>query len=222
MMRRGAVIVALLVGSALSTSASPRQSSDAREQDGLIAVGVACGDGNFIPLAARLKGMWHALSEPEEGLFYFYGVLTPQALRLPRQGWTLYGSGSRSPRALSLRSPRPRDGGESSDCLAMQSFESDGPRVPGRVAFPDGTQTLAPVVGIGVLGSGRFDRGDDVTTQPDENSRRAAARVVQEVHALACSSSTIASSGSLRAPATNGSGTSCSRPGRATHVHVRC
>jgi hypothetical protein len=64
----------------------------------------------------------------------------------------------------------------------MQALDSDGPRVPARVAFPDGTQQLRPLVGIGVLGPARFDRGDDVTAQPDEDSRRVASRVVREFH----------------------------------------
>ena len=93
MTARSAIVALAIAGSAIVLSAVASQDSQAGvAKDATVAVGVACGDGTFIPLAARLKGAWHALSEPEEGLCYFYGVLTRQALRLPRQGWTLYGS----------------------------------------------------------------------------------------------------------------------------------
>jgi hypothetical protein len=179
MTRCSAICAIVVVASALVAAVT--QSPDTSvAKDGMIAFGVACGDGTFVPIAARTKGQWTSLSESDErvSVWYFFGILTPQGLRLPRHGWTLYPTRSGNPRPLALKSPRKDEAADSSDCFLMQAFDSDGPRVQ----FPNSTQRLPQRVGLGVLGPARVERGDDVTSQPDESSRRAAMAVVREVH----------------------------------------
>jgi hypothetical protein len=102
-------------------------------------------------------------------------VLTPQARRLSRQDWTLYPRGAGAPGPLVLRS-RGTDP-EPGQCFDTQAFDSNAPPLPGRVACSGCTQLLPQVSGIGVLGLARFERAEDVTVQPDEASRRIAARM---------------------------------------------
>ncbi len=184
MIARSAVVALALAGSAIVLGAAPRQ--DPKKNvvtDGMVAVGVACGDRTFVPVAARVGNRWKPLIEDEAGLDYFYGVLTPDARRLPRQGWTLYPPRARVPQPLSLKSPLKK--GESSTCLGLDGFNSDAPRLPRRHVFPYRSSDWAPQFGgVGVLGSARADLGEDVTAQPDEASRRVAARVVREVPAV--------------------------------------
>ena len=146
--------------------------------DETIAVGVACSDGTFLPLAARSEGAWTPLEESNSS--DFVSVLTSEARRLPRRGWTFYPRASGKPRPLVLGSPRGKEKVELAPCWQVQVFNSDGPRTDRR-ASPgtiDGT-----VLGGGVLGPARFER-DDVTAQPDESSRLVAARVVREVNTV--------------------------------------
>lgn len=160
--------VLTVVSSAIALSAASHQNPVTTElPDDTVAIGVACGDGTFVPLAARTNGNWTALSKADErvSLEYFFGVLTPQALNLPRRGWTLYPRGEAS-RPLVLQAVRKALATESGDCFVMQAYDSDAVR------------------GIGILGPARFERGEDMTTQPDEVSRRAAARVVGAAHAI--------------------------------------
>jgi len=182
-MLRSALVVLAIAGSAIVLSAAPHQNPRTDTAiDGTVAVGVACGDRTFVPLAARTKGRWAALIEADErvSLQYFFGVLTPPARRLPRQGWTLYPRGAGAPRPLVLRS-RGTDS-DPGQCLYTQAFDSNAPPLPGRVACPGCTQLLPQIGGIGVLGPARFESGDDVTAQPDEDSRRVASLIVREVH----------------------------------------
>jgi hypothetical protein len=53
-------------------SATPRQGSKTNApSDGMVAIGVACGDGTFIPLATRTSGKWLPMST-DEGINQFY------------------------------------------------------------------------------------------------------------------------------------------------------
>ncbi|HLG57636.1 MAG TPA: hypothetical protein VI485_19995 [Vicinamibacterales bacterium] len=138
--------------------------------------------GHAPPAHHRTTRAWRALSKPAEDLNYFFAALTPQALRLPRQGWTLYPRQVGSSRPLTLGSPRGLDD-DSSACADAQAFRSDVARVPVRL-WRYGDRGPAPIVGFGVLGPAAFERGDDVTQQPDESSRRVARLVVQQVHSV--------------------------------------
>jgi hypothetical protein len=185
---RPAIVGLAIAGSAIVLGAAPRQApkADVAKSD-TVAVGVACGaDGTFIPLAVRAKGKWTSLSKADErvSLKYFFGVLTRQALSLPRQGWTLYPRRAGAAQRLVLKSFRKDLATESSDCFLMQAFDSNARRVPGRPAYPGSTNLLPQVAGLGVLGPARFEHGQDVTAQPDESSRRVAERIVPNVHAV--------------------------------------
>jgi hypothetical protein len=60
--RRRAAAVAFLLASVWPLRAeSPQASGAVSASDGTIAVGLACGDGTFVPLAARTKGRWTGL-----------------------------------------------------------------------------------------------------------------------------------------------------------------
>jgi hypothetical protein len=188
MIARSAVVALAAAGSAIVLSAAPLQvpKADVAKSD-TVGVGVACGaDGTFIPLAARAEGRWAPLSTADErvSLHYFFGVLTRQALRMPRQGWTLYPRRAGAPQPLVLRSLRKDLVAESGDCFLMQAYDSNAPLLPGRVACVGCTQLLPQTGGIGVVGPARFDSGENVTAQPDESSARVAARVVRAVHAV--------------------------------------
>jgi hypothetical protein len=161
-MLRSAIVALAVAGSAIVLGAAPRQQPQAdAAKDDMVAVGAACGDRTFVPLAARTKGRWAALIEADErvSLQYFFGVLTPQARRLPRQGWTLYPRGAGAPGPLVLRS-RGTDP-DPGQCLYTEAFDSNAPPLPGRVACPGCTQLLPQIGGIGILGPARFERGDD-------------------------------------------------------------
>jgi hypothetical protein len=185
MTTRSAIVALAIAGSAIVLGAAPRQgASPDAAKDAMVVVGVACGDRTFVPLAALTKGRWAALIEADErvSLQYFFGVLTHQARRLPRQGWTLYPLGAGAPKPLMLRS-RGADP-DAGQCFYTQAFNSDAPRVTRRVVLLDRTETVPQVGGMGVLGPARFEYGQDVTAQPDENSRRVAERIVRNVHAI--------------------------------------
>ena len=188
MIARSAIVVLAVAGSTIALGAGSRPDPKPNAaKDDIVAVGVACGaDGTFVPLAARVKSTWTSLSKADErvSLQYFFGVLTRQALRLPRQGWTLYPRHVRASQPLILKSPRKDLATESGGCFYMQAFDSNAPRLPGRPAYPGSTNLLPQVVGLGVFGPAGLDRGDDVTAQPDESSRRVAARVVRTVHSV--------------------------------------
>jgi hypothetical protein len=180
---RSATVVLALAGSAIVLGAAPRQDPKTEvAKDDIVAVGVACGDGTFAPLASRAKGVWRSLSEPQENIPYFFGLMTTHALRLPRQGWTLHPSSDGKSRPLSLEPMRRKDVSDGSECFDMQGFKSNGLRL--RRARCAGCGPTAAVVGIGVLGPAGFELRDDVTAQPDEISRRVAARIVRNVHAV--------------------------------------
>jgi hypothetical protein len=181
---RSAIVALAVAGSAIVLSAAPLQN---RKTDtainGTVAIGVACGDGTFVPVAARIKNRWKPLIEEEGSLGNVYGVFTSDARRLPRQGWTLYPPRAGAPQPLSLKSPLKKD--ESSGCLGVAGFKSDAPRLPPRHVRPYRGSDWAPQFGgIGLLGPARFEHGEDVTAQPDEDSRRVAANIVRHVQAV--------------------------------------
>jgi hypothetical protein len=182
---RSAIVALAVAGSAIALSAAspqqPRPTANAATDD-MVAVGVACGDGTFVPLAERANGRWRPLIEPDDRVDFFFGVLTPRALRLPRQGWTLHPGRAGISRPLVLRSPRSREA-DVSDCFFVQPFDSDAPRLPRRPLL-SGAQLLPQLGNLGSLGPARFEPGEDVTGQPDESSRRVAARIVRNVHAV--------------------------------------
>ncbi len=167
MIARSAITALAIAGSVIVLGAVPLQN---RKTDtainGTVAIGVACGSGTFVPVAARIKNRWKPLIEEEGRLGNVYGVFTSDARRLPRQGWTLYPPRMGVPQALSLKSPLKQD--ERSGCLGVAGFKSDAARLPG----------------IGLLGPARFEHGEDVTAQPDEDSRRVAAHIVRNVQAI--------------------------------------
>ena len=179
---RVCAIIAALVATVTSLVGAPQSERSQVGADEVVGVGLACGDGTFAPLAARSRGKWKALSEPDEQLSYFFSNLTRQALLLARQGWTLYPFTGGSSRAFTLKSPHGK--GEFSECAAVQSFASSlVPLPPRRSTSSRYPPPPRAALGIGVFGPAVFERFEDVTDQPDEPSRSVAQLVVGKVHA---------------------------------------
>jgi hypothetical protein len=171
--RRAGVVAALLFPFAAQARQGLPGDSASVER---IAVGIACSDGTFTPLARR-DGAWQPLvGEPKVDSGSFFAALTPEALRLPREGWTLYAESTGTPEPLSLGAPGRASIDSSSACGDMQAQVAAGVRQ----ARPKSAGT---VTGYGILGAARFDLLEDVTGQPDDDSRGVAQRIVQEVHA---------------------------------------
>ena len=172
---RGAVIIVAL---ALPFAAAARQTSPGSSDDeGRLAVGFSCSDGSFTPLAARSSGAWRPLVQDQEDLPGFFAALTPEALRLPRQGWSFYPAGAPSPIPLALGTARRNDIAGGSRCTEAGAYDAPA------LATPQQPKGGRSVTGYGILGPARFEVPEDVTGQPDDDSRQVAQRVVQEIHA---------------------------------------
>src|SRR5262245_49130053 len=104
-----ALVAALLIAPSVTLIAARQGTSPQASANDPVAVGLSCNDGTVVPLVTRTKGKWTALIRAQEDLFYFSAVLTREALRLPRHGWTLYPQAEQGPRPFSLRSPRTID-----------------------------------------------------------------------------------------------------------------
>ena len=93
-MVRGVKRAAIIVALALPLGAAARQSPSLGSADnGQIAVGMACSDGTFTPLASWDGRAWRSLLRELEAVSFF-AALTPEAQRLPRLGWTFFPNGA--------------------------------------------------------------------------------------------------------------------------------
>lgn len=177
-MARGVRATAIIVALALPFAAAARQTLPGSSgDDGRLAVGFACSDGSFTPLAARSGDAWLPLLREQENLTFFFAELTPEALRLPRHGWSLYSTSAPSPVPLALGTPRRNVIEAGSRCTEAGAYDAPALAPPQR---PNGP---GAVIGYGLLGPARFELLEDVTGRPDDDSRQVAQRVVLEVHA---------------------------------------
>ena len=167
----------IIVAFALPLAAVARQTPPlGSADDGQIAVGMACSDGTFTPLATWDGRAWRSLLRELEAVSFF-AALTPEAQRLPRLGWTFFPNGAERRQPLVLGAPRPGALQNAGACGEVQAYDAAALRRPQR---PDRRHEI---VGYGMLGAAQFEFLEDVTGQPDDDSRQVAQRVVQEVRA---------------------------------------
>lgn len=139
--------------------AVPAVSAQVASPEGF-AVGLVRADGFMHPVATWRDDGWQAL--------------TAAARQVPRDGWRFVPSSSDVARPLAIEGIVTTP----SHCVQVEGFATDAPR------RDEATSSPRLKAGVAVRGDLPFERPEDVASQPDQGSRRAAALVVRIVQAL--------------------------------------
>ena len=135
-------------------------------------VGLVRADGFLHPVATWRSGDWEPASGYDAGRDLV--KLAPDVRGLPRDGWRFVPAGSDA--------ARPMAAGEAtttrSHCQQVEGFATDVGRDAPERSWPQAK------IGVALRSDVPFRRAEDVERQPDAASRRAAALIVQIVHAM--------------------------------------